>query len=368
MYLALREMRHAKVRYALIAAILLLVSLLVLFVTGLARGLAHDNAASIQNMAATHFVLQEHSEHRMTRSQVGDSELKQVRAVVGEANGTPLALKLTAVTAAGSEQKTDVAMLAVDMKGWLTPKVAEGQTISNDVQGEVLVDKRLADDGAAIGSELIDGSSGMRFKVVGFVRDQSFSHAPAVYVSMSDWRLLQSKMGGTPQDGYNAIALQADGDQAKKLKEQLTKSEMITKTEAVSAIPGYKEEQGSLTMMIFFLYFISAIVLGVFFYIITIQKTGQFGVLKALGTKTGYLVRSVVGQVALLMTGSLAVSLLLIEIMARLLPATMPFQLDTNTIVLTCAAFAAMALVGSLLSVAKVVKIDALDAIGRAGA
>ncbi|MDG0811308.1 hypothetical protein [Cohnella rhizosphaerae] len=38
MYLAIREMRFAKVRYSLIAAIILLVAFLVLFVTGLARG------------------------------------------------------------------------------------------------------------------------------------------------------------------------------------------------------------------------------------------------------------------------------------------------------------------------------------------
>ncbi|WP_433922972.1 hypothetical protein [Paenibacillus taichungensis] len=39
MYLAIREMRFAKGRYALIATIMVLVSFLVLFVTGLAQGL-----------------------------------------------------------------------------------------------------------------------------------------------------------------------------------------------------------------------------------------------------------------------------------------------------------------------------------------
>ncbi|KHF31575.1 hypothetical protein CM49_06213 [Paenibacillus sp. P1XP2] len=38
MYLAIREMRFAKVRYSLIAVIMLLVAFLVLFVTGLRGG------------------------------------------------------------------------------------------------------------------------------------------------------------------------------------------------------------------------------------------------------------------------------------------------------------------------------------------
>lgn len=43
MFLALRELKHAKLRYILIGLIMVLIAWLVLFVTGLANGLANDN-------------------------------------------------------------------------------------------------------------------------------------------------------------------------------------------------------------------------------------------------------------------------------------------------------------------------------------
>lgn len=78
MYLAIREMRFAKARYTLIATIMVLVSFLVLFVTGLAQGLAYDNAASVKNMTATHFILEQDANHRFTRSQVDQNLLEKL--------------------------------------------------------------------------------------------------------------------------------------------------------------------------------------------------------------------------------------------------------------------------------------------------
>ncbi|MFB9329913.1 FtsX-like permease family protein [Paenibacillus aurantiacus] len=372
MFLAIREIRHAKARYALIALIMLLVSFLVLFVTGLARGLAYDNAASIQNMKATHFVLQEQSEHRLARSAVGIKELDAAQAAVGDTRATPLAIRMSAVTVEGSPSKIDAALLAVDMDGWLAPSVAEGRAITGDAALTVLVDRKLADTGAKVGGAIVDVASGMRLTIAGFVDGESFSHAPAVFMSLNDWTAMQSRTShaaASPSDAsYNAIAVQASGDQLQALRDALPDAEIIAKTDAVSAIPGYQEEQGSLLMMIVFLFVIAAFVLAVFFYVITLQKTGQFGVLKAIGTRTAYLAGSVIGQVLLLAIGSLTVSALLILLAKALLPASLPFRLETGTLLLTCLLFLGMAAAGSLLSVAKVARTDALTAIGRAAA
>jgi putative ABC transport system permease protein len=136
----------------------------------------------------------------------------------------------------------------------------------------------------------------------------------------------------------------------------------------VSAIPGYKEEQGSLMMMIAFLFVISAFVLAVFSYVITIQKTSQFGILKAIGTRTAYLAGSVAMQVLVLSVGSLMISILLVQLFQAVLPSSMPFQLGFSTLLITSLSFVAMSLAGSLFSVWKVANIDALDAIGRTAA
>ncbi|WP_145320126.1 ABC transporter permease [Paenibacillus xylanexedens] len=376
MYLAIREMRYAKGRYALIATIMVLVSFLVLFVTGLAQGLAYDNAASIKNMAATHFVLEQDSNHRFTRSQVDQNQLDQARSVVGQENAEPLGVKMTTVSPTGDTKKIDVTLFMVNPEGWLAPTVTEGSPITDQTNGQVVVDQKLSDSGVTIGTVLVDQASGTEWTVGGFVQNESFSHSPVVFLNEQEWLTLQggsrTSQGSADTNAhapvYNAIAIKGAGEQVDGLSAALPNTEIITKSDAVSAIPGYKEEQGSLLMMIAFLYVISAFVLAVFFYVITIQKTSQFGILKAIGTRNGYLAGSVSLQVLILSVGSLVISVLLVRLFESILPASMPFQLGLSTLALTCVLFILMSVAGSLFSVWKVTKIDALDAIGRTAA
>lgn len=374
MYLAIREIRFAKGRYALIGAIMVLISFLVLFVTGLAQGLAYDNAASIKNMAATHFVLEQDSNHRFTRSQVNQEQVDQAGSLAGQGNAEPLGVKMTTVSPSGETTKVDVALFTVHPKGWLAPAVTEGTPMAELQQGQIIVDRKLEESGVKIGTVLVDQASDKEWTVSGFVNDESFSHAPVVYLTDEDWRELRGPArnaegaASAQSPVYNAIAVKGADMDAERLASAVPGTEVITKSEAISAIPGYKEEQGSLLMMIAFLYVISAFVLAVFFYVITIQKTSQFGILKAIGTRNGYLAGSVTLQILLLSVGSLAISVLLVQLFESILPASMPFQLGASTLALTCVLFLAMSLAGSLFSVWKVTRIDALDAIGRTAA
>lgn len=372
MFLALREMRHSKARYSLIMVIMLLVSFLVLFVTGLARGLAYANISAVENMPANYFVVQGDADHAFRRSQLSDAELIAARSAVGEDGATPLAVQTSTVTSDNDDVKADVTFFAVDMNGMLAPEVTQGTGISNETGGSAVLDAKLAQSGITLGSTIRDQASGLTLKVTGFVDDSSYSHTPVVYINHLDWKAM--KQGGI-QTGdeseavpYNVVALKASSAQADEIAAKLENVEVITQKQAISSIPGYASEQNSLVMMIVFLYVIAAFVLAVFFYVITIQKTSQFGILKAMGTKMSYLAWSVMGQVMILSVASLAVSLLLTFGMKMGLPDTMPFQLENGAVILTSVLFISMSLLGSLISVVRVTKIDALEAIGRAGA
>ncbi|WP_339810550.1 ABC transporter permease [Paenibacillus sp. FSL R7-0189] len=372
MFLALREMRHSKARYLLIMVIMLLVSFLVLFVTGLARGLAYANISAVENMPANYFVVQGDADQTFRRSQLTDTELQNVRAVVGDNNASSLAMQMSTVTANDADVKVDITFFAVDMNGLLAPKVAEGDKITNETNGKVLVDRDLEQSGIKLGSIIRDQATGMEFTVAGFVEDSSYSHTPVVYINNQDWQAMKQVVNQGEETSssvpFNVIALNANADQVDKISTNVKDVEVITQKVAISNIPGYSAEQGSLLMMIVFLFVIAAFVLAVFFYVITIQKTSQFGILKAMGTKMSYLAWSVVGQVMILAISSLCISLLLTFGMNKVLPDSMPFQLEPSTILLTSCLFVGMSLLGSLISVAKVAKVDALEAIGRAGA
>lgn len=366
MFLALREMKHAKLRYVLIGLIMILIAWLVLFVSGLAKGLASDNASAIQHLNTGYLALQNESDNRLNRSILLEDTLNDVHRFVSDEVATPLGIRMTTVTTTNeSAKKVDTAYLAIDVNGKLAPDVVDGKMMTNEAANEVVVDTSLKDEGFRLGDYVKDQASGTEFKIVGFTEGQSYSHAPVIFMNFNDWAAI-NESNHLRKPFFNAIALDITEDMAQKIDNDVSGIEVISKEQALKGIPGYQEEQSSLLMMIAFLFVISAFVLAVFFYVITIQKMNQFGVLKAIGAKSSYLARNIMFQVMGLTIVSLIISIALTYGVASILPSSMPFELSIELVLGSSLLFIVVSLVGSLLSLYRVVKIDAVEAIGRA--
>ncbi|GAK08821.1 ABC transporter permease [Geomicrobium sp. JCM 19038] len=353
MFLALKELRYEKTRYALVAGIMFLISFLVLFVSGLAQGLAFNNASSLETMNVDHFVLDKEAEHQLTRSLVSDEDQQVIED--GEVDATPFGLHMTMLIREEASN-VDVAMMSVDLNSPIAPTIIEGQTPS---EGQALIHESIQEEGIEIGDVVTDNASDMEFEVSGFTEDQTFSHAPIMHVHEEDWREMR--------DGefiVSTIAIHGSEEEAAQVGEQLTDSEVITLDEALAGIPGYSAEQGSLTMMIVFLYIIAAFVLAAFFYVITIQKLNQFGIMKAIGSPVSVLAKSLLVQVMVLSAVSLTLAIVVTLGASQIMPEGLPFQLTGTMVAISAGLFLLTAIVGSLLSLYKVAKVDALEAIG----
>ncbi|WP_040340599.1 ABC transporter permease [Fictibacillus macauensis] len=353
MFLAWKEMKHAKARFILIGFIMVLLAYLVLFVSGLANGLQADNVSSIQHMKATSFVVAQNSDQRLQSSQLTEKqwhELQRTKDV------TPLGLRMTSVKQQGSQKKIDSTLMAIDPEQFLAPTIEEGQAVTHLRPNEVVGDYSLKEHGFMLGDVLVETMTGKTMTLVGFTKNELFSHAPVLHMTTQGWhRLFGAKVS------WNAGALRT----AVHLP-SIKGVEQASKEEIVQSVPGYKEEQGSLTMMIVFLFVISAFVLSVFFYVLTLQKMSHFGVLKAMGATTRYLARSILYQVLLLTSFSVAIGVGLTLLTGALLPSTMPFHVTPTLLLSCCGLLITVAILGSLLSLNTVRKVDAIEAIGRA--
>ncbi|WP_054710332.1 ABC transporter permease [Bacillus sp. JCM 19041] len=96
----------------------------------------------------------------------------------------------------------------------------------------------------------------------------------------------------------------------------------------------------------------------------TIQKLTQFGILKAIGAKSKELAKAVFLQIVILSAVSVGLGIGATLLIGNLLPEGMPFHLDAELIGLLAALFIVVAVLGSLLSLVKVMKVDPLEAIG----
>ena len=372
MYLALKELRHGKLRFLLIGVILVLISWLVFILSGLGNGLSTLSAASFKNMDADYVVFEEGSRNSMSRSTLpGDlaAKLEKEKNVEAAAPmGLALATLLRDADKNNSDTKVDISLLAVEPGSFLEPETIEGKSLSPDKPAEVIANDMLADDGYKIGDILVMEGTDETLKITGFTENQTYNHLPAVFLTMDRWRDIHYAAPGSDhglKNPVNAIMLQGNNIEPDVLNKAHENIETATKAQAVQGMPGYKEENGTIMMMLAFLLAISAFVLAVFFYVLTLQKTNQFGILKAIGASSSFLGKTIVSQVFVLSLVSIIIGILLTYGTALVFPEGMPFELDPVMVAVYSVILLIICVLSSLLSVRKIAKIDPLKAIGR---
>ncbi|MFN8515920.1 MAG: ABC transporter permease [Thermomicrobiales bacterium] len=368
MFLAFRELRYARLRFLMIGAIITLIAWLVFLLSGLANGLAADNAGALQRLPADHLVFQADSRLLLQRSLLPLASVEQVKRVSGVADAAPLGQMMVAVRRDAGGEQLDAALLAIDPGSFLAPAITSGRGLAGASANGVVVDEKLAQDGVALGDTLLVQPAGQELTVVGFTSGQTYSHAPVIYLSLDRWRGLRFASPGASGgivDPISAIAVRANDAAAGEIAGAVPGVEVVSRAVAVQQVPGYREESQTLLMIQGFLVVIAAFIIAAFFYILTLQKTAQFGVLKVLGASTSFLARDLLGQVVLLTLVGIALGAGLAFGVAAIMPRAIPFALASRLIGIYGVTLLAVALGGTLISLRRIATTDALSAIGR---
>lgn len=355
----------------MIGVITVLIAWLVFILSGLGNGLSTLSAAAFKNMDANYVAFEKGSRATMSHSLLSESLVTKLAKQKNISSASPMGATMATVLKKSSTNdhgKVDIAILGITPGSFLEPSVIEGHPLDSKHPLEVIANNTLKDKGFKIGDTLsIDGSL-EKLKIIGFVDNQTYNHLPAIFTTLDKWRSIQfaaPKSNNGIKTPVNAIMLQGKNINQKKLNKLFPKTETVTKAQAIQGIPGYKEENGSIIMMLAFLLIISAFVLAVFFYVLTLQKSNQFGILKAIGASNRFLGLTIVSQVFLLSIVSIGVGILLTYGTASILPADMPFSLDIKLVAIYSIILLVIAILSSLISVRKITKIDPLQAIGR---
>lgn len=355
MFLALRELQHYRLRSLLLGGIVALIAFMVFMLIGLTRGLAHDNAALMMETPATHFVTTQDAEGVFTRSFLSGADVRRIHDVAGQ-EATSLAQSFASLST--ENRQLSAVVIGVDPSGFLAPRATAGVSLEPGTTGAV-IDRSFQENGVKLGDTLTLKPGGDTLRVIGFTQDARLNHQPVVFVTLDRWQALNPRMGNT----VSAVALKTDAPTADRLA-QGQGLEILTRAQSLQVLPGYKEEQGSLTMIQVFLVVVAAFVMAVFFYVLTLQKTPQFGLLKAIGASTRTLAGSLVTQMLLLTTVAVALAALVTLGLVTLLPAGIPFALTPLTLLAASALLIGVAALSSLLSLRAVARVDPLIAIG----
>jgi putative ABC transport system permease protein len=144
--------------------------------------------------------------------------------------------------------------------------------------------------------------------------------------------------------------------------------QVVSKSSAFNNIEGVSAQQQTVNALAFFGYLIGALVIGVFFYVLTVQKVPQIGVLKAIGASSTFVATQIVVQVLALALGGVIVAVPLAWLTSKglqQLPQQVPLAFTTGAFVVTSVAMVVTALIGALLSAWQAVRVDPIIALGQ---
>lgn len=359
MFVAWRDLGFARGRFSLIASVVLLITLLVGFLGGLTQGLANANISAMVPFQADRVVLSEPAEGKnlsYSESTIS-AEAAQVWADADGVNAVePLGILTSRVTAAGDREQT-ASLFGVDSSFTV---ISPDQQIPTETGTVVLSERSHEALLANVGDEI--SIFGETFTVAGISQDAEYSHTGVIWTTIDDWRATVAKQTASEAPFSTALIVQG-----MPTDPQAVDAEVATVSSSplmsLMAIEVFKSEIGSLGLMLGLLLGISALVIGAFFTVWTIQRSKDIAVLKALGASTGSLVRDALGQAFVVLLVGVGLGIGLTIAAGAALPAAVPFVISPLTTVVPGVAMVALGLVGAAFALRSVIKADALSAL-----
>lgn len=356
MFLALNEIRYAKLRYGLVIGVMFLIAYLVFFLTGLSYGLAQDNRTAVDKWGADTILLSKDANNSLSMSMLE----KQVYDDVEAEQKAVLAQSPAVVMEKGNDdEKINVSFFGIDANQFLMPEVTSGRGFTAD--DEVVADESVkAEYGLKLGDEIRLSGNDKTFTIVGFTENAKFNVAPVLYTTINAYQEIRFEKQDTSENArINAIVVK--GDLENYPQDTLDQVEISS---FINDLPGYSAQVLTFGFMIGFLIVIAAIVIGIFIYVLTMQKKDIFGVMKAQGISSGFIARSVVAQTFILAFIGITLGLVGTYGTSLILPVAVPFQSNWLFLVGISLLMLVVAILGAVFSVRAVVKIDPLKAIG----
>lgn len=349
MFLAWNEIKRNKLKFGLIIGILVLISYLLFLLSGLASGLINMNTEGIKKWKADAIVLNKDANQTVQQSVFKSSDVE-------DKFKEEAPLKQIGVIASNGDSEENALLFGVTSNSFLIPMIEEGKKFNKD--NDVVIDQSLKDKGFKVGDTITLSQSDEKLHIVGVSESAKYNASPVIFANDKTIEKINPALSS---DKTNAVVVKDSNWKDKNVDKDL---EVIGIDDFVENLPGYKPQNLTMNFMITFLFVISATVIGVFLYVITLQKKNLFGVLKAQGFTNGFLMKMVLAQTFILALIGTLIGLILTLLTSLVLPEAVPVQFNIGTLIIFGIVLILTSLVGSLFSVLSIRKIDPLKAIG----
>ncbi len=368
MFLALREMHRAKVRFGLLILAIALLVFLILFQQSLQNGLLTSFVGGIRNQSAPVLVYSTDGQRFIQGSVITPDLEAAVRAspAVDEVSRIGQG---TFTVAAGTET-FDTSIVGHETLG-APADLSAGRAPTSP--GEAIGADADIDQGFAIGDVVTVIPGGAELTIVGVATDVQLNAGPTLFVGYDTYldvvssvnpdagEPLPNVLGVSPATGFS------DADTAVTLNDISTDIDALTRADAADLAPGVDQIRQSF-QIIFALYAIVVpCVTGLFFLIITFQKAAALTLLRALGAPARRLVTSLLFQAMLIVGAGYAIGTALYYPISQQRLGGIALRFETASVIGWAIALMVLGVGSALIAARRVMRIDPVDATSGVG-
>lgn len=369
MFLALREIRRAKGRFGLLMGAVALLVFLILTQQALQSGLITSFVGAIERQSAPVLVYSVDGQRTLQGSVITPPLQAAIEGVPEVAEAGRIGQGTFTVEVNGSEQ-SDAALIGYERPGLGDPdRLSSGRMPA--AAGEAV---GSATDFALGDRVRVTGPGGPDLEVVGLAADAQIQVTPTLFVSWVDYvaatraanpdaeTVLPSVIGARPVDGVTPEAL------AERINEASPQADALTRRDAAQKAPGVGEVRQSFTIIFLLFVLVVPLVTGLFFLIITFQKSRALTLLRAVGAPAGVLVRSLLVQVVIVIGGGIVIGTLMYAPLSQAKLGDLALSFDPRAVLLWGALLLVLGLLSAVAAARRVLAIDPVEATTGGGA
>jgi putative ABC transport system permease protein len=369
MRLALVELRRRPGRFVAAVAILGALAVLLMFLGGLLDGLLASSTGAYRAQDADLVVYSADARDSLPRSRIDPGVRDAVEAVEGVSEIGGLGSVQLGARLGDQPRSRDLiptAMIGYELAPMGLPERAPSE-------GEVIADDSIRADDVEVGDVLLLGPARSPVKVIGFVSDTQFSGQATLWASLETWRAVTAENrpdlafgDGSVQALVGRVHGSSVRDVAAAIDEATAAATAtLPLTAAIDALPGVREQRTTFNQIIGVTAVVAAVVIALFFALITVERSGLYGVLKAIGASSAALFAGLTLQAVILATVASAIGIVGAVVLDAAIPAgTLPFQVTWSRVLTSAALMVVAGVIGSAFSLRRVVRIDPATAIG----
>lgn len=365
--LALREIRRSIVRFGLLVAAIAMLVFLILFQQALRDGLITSFVGGIRNQSAPVLVYNVDALRALQASTISPELEQQVRQANGVGRTALIGERTFTVTVGGEDAERDASIIGTDDQQLLQPtRLSAGRrpTAAGEAVGSA-ADFSVGDTVEVIPSA---GGKAATITVVGLAQDIQLSVTPTLFTDYETFGLAARAVNPDATTLLpNALAVlpkpgTAPADVVAAINANAPDADGLTREDAAAKSPGVAQVTQSF-QVIFLLYgLVVPLVTGLFFLILTLQKARSLTLLRAIGARSGVLVRSLLTQVLLIVGLGLALGIALFAPLSQSRVGGLSLRFDPIVVLTWSVLLLGLALLSAVASLRRVLRIDPIAA------